>query len=291
MESMEPDTTNWFRRPAETPRAESRATGARTTVATDYAGFGLDRMGWRATRPQRRRTMTAISASLCAHLLLGLGLFLQHADPPFGAIGPDIGTGMQVSLVSGFAAGGPDAGKLDASEPEAVEERDPSPPKILEALGGARSDLAERMPAERQEPAQPPSKASLARGEAGQAAGAFEGAVGASNAKGGDSLAVSDLMAQIARCLRPGVLPALRLSQLTVSIGPDGRLRARPLVTSVLPQISAADRLAADQIVQAALLCGPYAHPDALNKTVTLPADFSAVRTTVAATETGRTAR
>ena len=31
------------------------------------------------------------------------------------------------------------------------------------------------------------------------------------------------------------------------------------------------------RIVQAALLCGPYAHPDALNRSVSLPADFSAI--------------
>src|SRR5262249_31575577 len=87
----------------------------------------------------------------------------------------------------------------------------------------------------------------------------------------------SDLLAQIARCLPPGLRPSLGFSQLTLSIGPDGRLQAAPQVTSTLPQLSAADRLAADRIVQAAILCGPYAHPDVRGRVVTRPADFSAV--------------
>ena len=34
---------------------------------------------------------------------------------------------------------------------------------------------------------------------------------------------------------------------------------------------------ARDRIVQAAMLCGPYLHPNALNRSVSLPADFSAI--------------
>jgi hypothetical protein len=197
---------------------------------------------------------------------------------------------MQVSLVSGFAAGGPDAGNLAASAPESTEERYPSLPKILEAVGGAPAFTAEPVLTDRQETTQRPSEASIAPGKTGQAAGAFEGAVGANQSEGGNPLAMSDLLAQIARCLRPDFRPALRFSTLTLSIGADGRLRIPPVVTAILPRTSASDRLAADQIVQAALLCGPYAHPDAVNKVVSLPADFSTIRATAAATTTRRTA-
>ena len=290
MEPIETDTANWFRRAEGSARGEIAAARPRLAVATDYAGLGDSPTAWRGARPQRHRRTTAISVSLGIHLLLGLGLFLQHADPPFGAVGSDVGAGMRVSLVSGFAVGGPDAGTLDASEPQAAEAREASPPKILEAVGGDHAATDAPTSTERQEPAQRPSKASLARGEAGQASGAFEGNVGASQAQGGDPLAMSDLMAQIARCLRPGFRPALGFSRLTLSIGPDGRLRIRPVVSSSLPPASAADRLAADQIVQAALLCGPYLHPNAVNRVVSLPADFSAVRATVVATKAGRTA-
>lgn len=63
--------------------------------------------------------------------------------------------------------------------------------------------------------------------------------------------------------------------QLQLSIGPDGRLTVPPRVVSALPVLSPQDRLAADRIVQAAMLCGPYAHPDIRNRTVSVAADFS----------------
>lgn len=240
---------------------------------------------WRNPRHGDRWRATAVTVSVGLHLLIALGLFLQHADAPFGALGSDLGTGMQVSLVSGFAAGGPDAGKLETSAPDAETEREQSPLRILEAAGGAPAADEEPTPSDRQTPTERPSEASMARGEAGQAAGAFEGAAGARDSQGGDPLAVSDLLAQIARCLRPDFRPALGFSRLTLSIGPDGRLRVPPAVTSTLLRMSASDRRAADQIVQAALLCGPYAHPDAVNRIVALPADFSTIHATVAAGE------
>ena len=210
-------------------------------------------------------------------MVLGLGLVLQHAEAPFGVAGADLGAGMQVSLVSGVAAGGTEAGSLSETAP-AEELEVPSPPKLFEVLSGPATASDEPMSPEPNPPTHPPRQASLARGESGQAAGAFEGADGASNAQGGDPLATSDLLAQIARCLRPGLKPALKFSRLTLMIGPDGRLMTPPVVTSALPQVLASDRLVADQIVQAALLCGPYAHPDTLNKTVSLPVDFSVAR-------------
>ncbi|WP_293903682.1 hypothetical protein [Phenylobacterium sp.] len=220
--------------------------------------------------------MTAASVSLGFHLLLGLGLFLQHADAPFGAAGPDLGTGIRVSLVSGFAAGGLQAGSRNTATPEATRERDQLRPETVKVLsGGALNSNEDPLPRDPQEPTRPPSDASVAQGEAGQAAGVFEGDVGASRSQGGNPLAVSDLLAQIARCLKPDFRPVLGFGQLTLSIGPDGRLRVPPEVTSTLPQISPSDRLAADRIVQAALLCGPYTHPDALNRVISLPADFS----------------
>ena len=71
--------------------------------------------------------------------------------------------------------------------------------------------------------------------------------------------------------------PSLAFSQLTLAIGGDGRLRAAPEVVSQLPRLTAAERVAADRIVQAALLCGPYAHPDLRGHVVSVAADFSAV--------------
>ncbi|MDP3768501.1 MAG: hypothetical protein Q8S13_10845, partial [Dehalococcoidia bacterium] len=168
-------------------------------IATDYAGVVETPAAPPVALRQRRRIATAASLSLGLHGLLGLGLFLHHASAPFGATGSDIGTGIQISLVAGFAAGGPDAGERDTSLLEAEIERDRLEPETPEVLtGGAPSAAEAPVPQQRQEPTQTPSEASLARGEQGQAAGDFDGLQGASPSAGGDSLAVSDLLAQIA---------------------------------------------------------------------------------------------
>lgn len=109
------------------------------------------------------------------------------------------------------------------------------------------------------------------------AANTFDGLTGASDALGGDPTATSDLLAQIARCLPQDLRPTLAFSQLTLAIGPDGRLAAAPIVRSTLPQTGAEGRLIADKVVQAALLCGPYAHPDAVGRTLSIAIDFSRV--------------
>jgi len=185
---------------------------------------------------------------------------------------------MSVSLVAGFAAGGPQAEPKPAEppEPEAGEadlRREAEPPVAAGAEAEAAPQEAEAQDARPQTP-----RLAMMRVEAvGEAANAFDGLTGASGALGGDPTATSDLLAQIARCLPPAFRPRLGFSQLMLSIGPDGRLAAAPAVRSSLPHISAAERLTADRIVQAALLCGPYAHPDAVGRTIVLAADFSEV--------------
>jgi len=231
--------------------------------------------GPRVPRPRRRDLALAVSAAV--HLGVLAGLLTPPVGSSFGAGGPDFGTGIPVALVAGFAAGGPRVGPIESEATEAEVEQDELNREESEPLTTGADQPEVTTPPEEQEAFRPPMRAAMARADLGQAAGTFEGAVGASASEGGDPTATSDLLGQIARCLPPSFRPRLGFSQLVLSIGPDGRLRTAPAVTSALPQISAAGRAAADRIVQAALLCGPYSHPDALSRVMSLPADFSAI--------------
>jgi hypothetical protein len=81
--------------------------------------------------------------------------------------------------------------------------------------------------------------------------------------------------------LPPGVRPNLAFSNLVLEIGVKGELRAAPVVQSMVPRFTAEDRLAADRIVQAALQCGPYNNPPAVNRAISLVADFSSIQPSV----------
>jgi hypothetical protein len=185
---------------------------------------------------------------------------------------------MAVSLVAGFAAGGPHAEPKPAepAEPETGEEdlrHEPVPP----VGAGAEAEDAPRETEAQDARPETPRLAMMRVNATSEAANMFDGLTGASNSLGGDPTATSDLLAQIARCLPPDFRPNLSFSQLALSIGPDGRLAAAPSMNSALPVLTAEGRLMADRIVQAALLCGPYAHPDAVGRVFTLAADFSQV--------------
>lgn len=276
-EPLRPDSMFWFRRDCGADFATSPVVVTSPVFVIDYVGIVERPAPPLTAKSQRRRLNTALSISLCLHILLGVGLLLQHQGASFGSAGPDLGTGIQVSLLSGFAAGGRERGQQTVSEPEATDPQEQLRPETLKLVGGDLTATSDFEPQDRTDPPRPAATASTAQGDAGQAAGAFEGLQGASASRGGDPLAMSDILAQIARCLRPGDRPVLGFSRLTLSIGPDGRLRASPEVRSSLPQSGPADRLAADRIAQAALLCGPYLHPDSLDRTISLPADFSTI--------------
>jgi len=227
-----------------------------------------------ATKPSSRIGLI-VSAAL--HLLLAGGLLVHPLTSSFGAPGNDIGTGIPVALVSGFASGGASVGPVESDAPEAAAEVEPQTAEQSPPLDTG-SDLVELpKPIEDQDAARPRRRAAMALAHLGQAANTFDGAVGADGAQGGNPTAASDLLGQIARCLPPDFRPRLAFSRLTLSIDANGRLNAAPAVSTALPQIDRASRAAADRIVQAVLLCGPYSHPDATSRVVVLPADFSQV--------------
>jgi hypothetical protein len=92
----------------------------------------------------------------------------------------------------------------------------------------------------------------------------------------GSSLSNEELMKRIARCLPPGFKPRLHLARLIMEVSSDGVLRTPPHVEFALPYRSKSTMKAADRIVQAALLCGPYTEV-ATQGTITVEPDFSDV--------------
>ena len=99
---------------------------------------------------------------------------------------------------------------------------------------------------------------------------------GALDAAGGDP-AVSELLAQIAKCLPPNLRPHLPAQHLVLKIGATGALEAAPMIDSSFPLLTAEDRASADKVVQAVLQCGPYAKADNASEAISLPVDFSNV--------------
>lgn len=243
----------------------------RAVVEPDCLIVGELRLRSRPVRAPRY----ALAVSLAVHGLVLIGLLANPVTSNFGASGADLGTGMPVALVSGFAAGGAIIGPVESEAPEAEVEAEPKTAEESRPLD-AGAELAELpTPTKDQEATRPRMRAAMALADFGQAANSFEGAVGADAAEGGDPTATSDLLGQIARCLPPDFRPRLAFIRLTLSIDANGRLNAAPAVASSVPRVDSATRAAADKIVQAALLCGPYSHPDAVSRVIALPADFS----------------
>jgi len=203
-------------------------------------------------------------------------LLVQWSHTPFGGDGSDLGTGIEVSLVDGFAGGAADIGKISERDANAEQHRD----RIIQsdlAASITESDAALPSPSEEQTLERVAAERSLNVGSAGDVATNDHGYDGNSASYGGGSTPDAELLQQIARCLPPDYRPNLGLSSLVLSIGDTGTLRTPPQVTSSLPRITAEERLAADRIVQAALLCGPYNRPNLLNQVISLAADFSAI--------------
>lgn len=223
------------------------------------------------------RTAASGVTSVALHICVFGILLVQWARPPFGSFGPTAGHEMQVSLVDGFAAAGAEDGRPSAplanSERDRVEQT--AKPLQLSGQDASAAGIAEP-PSQREERAQ--TQTSFQKGSDGRAALADHGANSASTSRGGDPTATTDLLRQIARCLPREARPDLRFSNLVLEIGEKGELRAAPAIQSLFPRLTVEDRLAADRVVQAALQCGPYNTPSALNRVISLVPDFSAIR-------------
>lgn len=96
----------------------------------------------------------------------------------------------------------------------------------------------------------------------------------------GDPKAQLTWLQQIARCLPPNVRPDLRPATLRLSVDAEGYFKAAPALDINLTGLDAAQTKQANQIIQAALQCGPY--ETGQEAIIDLPADFSAIETQVA---------
>lgn len=90
----------------------------------------------------------------------------------------------------------------------------------------------------------------------------------------GDPGGRQNLLRQIARCLPSGRHPALKTTKLTIQLDSEGKLRAPPTVDLPRPLVSKDVIESADQVVQAALQCGPY-KVGTIASVFELVADFS----------------
>lgn len=240
---------------------------------------GLAPAGWLVFHAERvlsafSRRPAGLAASLAIHALFIVALLAQWGTSPYGIVGPDAGNGMRVSLVDGLAAGGLQVGANMALDGDFSTDSAAADLEVLSANGPMDPVAAPLLDAAREAE----QEASLEFGTGGRAAGVFEDAQGSRDGQGGDPSSATDLLEQIARCLPPNLRPRLGFSNLVLEIGDRGVLRAAPEVVSALPRLSAEDRLAADRIVQAALLCGPYDKPGVLNRAISLVADFSSIQ-------------
>ena len=185
--------------------------------------------------------------SVLVHVFVILVILPSSNGAPFGKSGPDLGEGVQVALVQGFAGGGPNdsltigqsspSGKAVAAHSVPIPHAEPEPASnsSRDAIDATKIGAA-------------PGAGSLQDGEHGTAARDDHGSAGAKATQGGDPASDAELIAQIARCLPLEERPHLQFSELVISVSADGTLAAPPSVTSLFPRLSAEDRLIADHI-------------------------------------------
>jgi hypothetical protein len=93
----------------------------------------------------------------------------------------------------------------------------------------------------------------------------------------GDRDGSTEILAQIAKCLDPGVAPDLPHTKLQISLNERGQLLAPPMIDFGSETPPADTTLLADRVVQAALQCGPYVRPVHNPATLVLAIEFSKV--------------
>ncbi|MDC7675542.1 hypothetical protein [Asticcacaulis machinosus] len=86
-----------------------------------------------------------------------------------------------------------------------------------------------------------------------------------------------NILSQIARCLPPGSRPTLVGAQLHLELDEIGALLAVPKVSMDLATSSKADVKSANQIIQAALQCGPYVTAQNEERSFVFSPNFSGI--------------
>jgi hypothetical protein len=236
---------------------------------------------WKVTRRPHKR-VHAITASIGLHLLLLMLILPQGRTGLPGAPGFTQGAGVDLALVSDASLGlaAPHLRPMTATTTSTPATPPAAEAKTAAAIGG---DLAAAVSPSNAITAPSPSSESQtdARSDTGAtriAASDDDERRGARQTSGGDPNATSELLLQIAKCLPPETRPRLTAQSLILNVGPTGALTVAPMIDSSIPLVTAEDRAAADQVVQAALQCGPYDKAGIAGQTVSLAVDFSDIR-------------
>ena len=226
---------------------------------------------------QSRRLSRGLTVSAVLHLAIFASLVLVPGPKALGHFGYEGGNG----VASGNAAG-PTLQSFRLAEVQLVGPSslhgDPSAGHsgVAAGLDDTLANLDDMRPKSANDSALfIPIEPTLAGGSGAEGGMTATSPGGGDSSSGGDPLADSELLAQIAKCLPANVRPTLKLANLALEIGSEGELRVAPRVDGTLPLLSAEDRLLADQTVQAALQCGPYDKPSFRNRVFALVADFS----------------
>lgn len=187
---------------------------------------------------------------------------------------------MAVSLVDGaalrtqFAASDASDSEMPEDSPhlDGLSDREAPLAALLEAAGLTASDAAATARSVDVSSRQPSTAGDA---EEASAAPTNADAGESTESAGGDPLATGDLLNQIARCLPRDLRPNLGLASLVIKIDDGGRLMAAPKILLPLGLATAEERVMADRVVQAALLCGPYTKAPIRNADLLLVPDFS----------------
>lgn len=107
----------------------------------------------------------------------------------------------------------------------------------------------------------------------GQAITDVESGGGAPGTKGGQHT----LLEQIARCLPPDARPSLRTASLRLSLDGGGHLTAAPRLEVDVTRLTETQLRGANQIVQAAMQCGPYVVTQGQMAMIDIVPDFTGV--------------
>lgn len=274
-------SSSWQTAPQPTGRAADwrlRSAANHVWVCTvRLSGIMLDSI--RLQRKDRERAL-AVGSSLVIHAL-ALALltpWTTHRSP--GMPGTEIGAGIEVTLVSaptlGIAA--PQPPPMNAME---TATSSPPPASVPEKPQGSdeQGPLAAADDRQVQPLATSASKSvAWASTSDSNVSATLDGTRrGAAESAGGNPRSADELLVQIARCL-PGTLrPHLWAQRLILKLDANGALADAPTIDSTMPMLTAADRAAADRVVQAALQCGPYRSTAANPRVVALAVDFSGV--------------
>ncbi|THD60774.1 hypothetical protein [Phenylobacterium sp.] len=239
---------------------------------------------------RRRRRAFAVVLSVLVHLVAFLALTPWNRARVAGAPGPAIGSGIDIILVSEASAGiaSPHPPPMNAEVTAAEKAKPTASLRSDQSVGGAAEVApAATAPEQINSADKPRTVAWQADGDSRVSTERDHELRGAKASTGGDPTATSELLTQIARCLPAGLRPNLPAQRLVLRLAENGGLAAAPSIESIVPILTAEDRAVADQVVQAALQCGPYTKAEILGQVVSIAVDFTEVHPPNASTDTG----